>query len=288
MGEQKIALEMPLKVSPALCPHRLPLGLGHPVEAQHAVKREHHPPPGRHAEEVEQHLGHPGAGRARLVRDRLAGAAEEGAGVAAVVGGQRQREVEGYGEEEEPARLAQQLLTAGLAVSDSPRAGKQLFERRGKRQRKEWLQKFTNILYIKIPIFDPERVLTRMLRYVGWIFSLWFFALSVAFMVAVNLELMRDVGPVGSVLTTGGLAQNDYLCQAIADVARLPVRRLALREGTARGAAFLAAGDAARWAEPPLDRSFAPGASDALVTRFGDWRREMARRGASGPASGAA
>ena len=111
---------------------------------------------------------------------------------------------------------------------------------------------------------------------------------SVAFMVAVNLELMRDVGPVGSVLTTGGLAQNDYLCQAIADVARLPVRRLALREGTARGAAFLAAGDAARWAEPPLDRSFAPGASDALVTRFGDWRREMARRGASGPASGAA
>jgi glycerol kinase len=110
---------------------------------------------------------------------------------------------------------------------------------------------------------------------------------SVAFMIAVNLELMRDVGPVGPVLTTGGLARNDYLCQAIADVARLPMRRLALREGTARGAAFLAAGDAARWAEPPLDRSFAPGAS-ALGARFGDWRREMARRGASGSASGAA
>ena len=39
--------------------------------------------------------------------------------------------------------------------------------------------------------------------------------------------------------------------------------------------------------QPPIDRSFAPGAS-ALVARFGDWRREMARRGASGSASGAA
>ena len=79
---------------------------------------------------------------------------------------------------------------------------------------------------------------------------------------------------------TGGLARNDYLCQAIADVALLPVRRLALREGTARGAAFLAAGDAARRTEPPLDRSFTPGAS-GLNARFFDWRREMARRGAS-------
>src|SRR5436305_487570 len=41
--------------------------------------------------------------------------------------------------------FAQQLLTAGLAISDSPRAGQQLFERRGKRRRKEWLQTFTNI-----------------------------------------------------------------------------------------------------------------------------------------------
>ena len=110
---------------------------------------------------------------------------------------------------------------------------------------------------------------------------------SVAFMVAVNLELMRDAGPLGSVLMTGGLARNDYLCQAIADVALLPVRRLALREGTARGAAFLAAGDAARRTEPPLDRSFTPGAS-GLNARFFDWRREMARRGASSPAPGTA
>src|SRR5262249_20401681 len=83
--------------------------------------------------------------------------------------------------------FAQQLLTAGLALSESPKAGKQLFERRGKRRRREWLQTLTNILYIKIPIFDPERILKWMLRYVGWIFSLWFFTLSCIFMSAAIL-----------------------------------------------------------------------------------------------------
>src|SRR5581483_6868365 len=64
-----------------------------------------------------------------------------------------------YEREYRPERLrledlegfAEQLLTAGLALSDSPKAGKQLFERRGKRRRREFLQAFTNILYIKIP-----------------------------------------------------------------------------------------------------------------------------------------
>src|SRR5919204_3511840 len=83
--------------------------------------------------------------------------------------------------------FAQQLLTAGLAQNDSPRAGKQLFDRRKKRRRSEWMQALTNILYIKIPVFDPEKLLGRMLRYLSWIFSAWFFALSVGVMLAAVL-----------------------------------------------------------------------------------------------------
>ena len=60
--------------------------------------------------------------------------------------------------------FAQQLLTAGLAQNESPQAGKQLFDRRKKRLRSEWMQTLTNILYIKIPIFDPDRLLKRMLQ----------------------------------------------------------------------------------------------------------------------------
>lgn len=100
-----------------------------------------------------------------------------------------------YEREYRPERLrledlegfAQQLLTAGLALSDSPKAGKQLFERRGKRRRREFLQTISNILYIKIPVFDPERILQVLLRYLGWIFSLWFFTLSVGVMLAAIL-----------------------------------------------------------------------------------------------------
>ena len=62
---------------------------------------------------------------------------------------------------EDLEHFGQQLLTAGLAQNESPRAGKQLFDRRKKRLRSEWMQALTNILYIKIPIFDPDRLLDQ-------------------------------------------------------------------------------------------------------------------------------
>src|SRR5438445_8179878 len=71
---------------------------------------------------------------------------------------------------EDLEHFGQQLLTAGLAQNESPQAGKQLFDRRKKRVRSEWMQALTNILYIKIPIFDPDRLLTKMLPYCGWVF----------------------------------------------------------------------------------------------------------------------
>src|SRR5947209_12821627 len=78
--------------------------------------------------------------------------------------------------------FAQQLLNAGLAQNESPRAGHQLFERRRKRRRSEWMQTLTNILYIKIPIYDPDKLLTWMLPNLRWIFTLWFMTLSIAWM----------------------------------------------------------------------------------------------------------
>src|SRR5262249_14252357 len=60
--------------------------------------------------------------------------------------------------------FGQQLIKAGLAQNESPQAGKQLLESRRKRKRNEWLQILTNILYIKIPVIDPDRILDRMLR----------------------------------------------------------------------------------------------------------------------------
>jgi putative peptide zinc metalloprotease protein len=74
--------------------------------------------------------------------------------------------------------FAQQLLTAGLVQNESPRAGQQLMDRRKKRQRSQLMQTLTNVLYIRIPLFDPEHVLTKLVRRAGFFFSLWFFALA--------------------------------------------------------------------------------------------------------------
>jgi putative peptide zinc metalloprotease protein len=83
--------------------------------------------------------------------------------------------------------FAQQLLTAGLAQNESPQAGKQLFDRRKKRKRSELMQTLTNILYIKVPIFDPDRLLTWMLPHLKFIYSILFTLVSLSFMIAALL-----------------------------------------------------------------------------------------------------
>src|SRR5271163_3338066 len=55
---------------------------------------------------------------------------------------------------EDLEQFGQQLLSMGLVQNESPQAGKLLYENRQKRVRMEWMQTLTNILYIKIPIFD--------------------------------------------------------------------------------------------------------------------------------------
>src|SRR5690606_37981706 len=64
---------------------------------------------------------------------------------------------------EDLEQFGQQLLKAGLVQHESPQAGKLLFEQKSKRQRSQLMQTLTNILYIKVPVFDPEKLLTRML-----------------------------------------------------------------------------------------------------------------------------
>jgi putative peptide zinc metalloprotease protein len=86
--------------------------------------------------------------------------------------------------------FAQQLLNAGLVHNESPRAGNQLFDRRKKRRRSEWMQTLTNILYIKIPIIDPDHILTQMLRHTRWIFTLTFLAVSVGVMLAAIMLIL--------------------------------------------------------------------------------------------------
>jgi glycerol kinase len=100
---------------------------------------------------------------------------------------------------------------------------------------------------------------------------------SIVFLVQRNLSLLRALDPpCAYVLASGGVSQSDRFCQALADVAGLPVRRPAHCEATARGAAFLLAGRPADWAALP-SREFLPRVDDALLLRHRRWEEAMSR-----------
>ena len=80
--------------------------------------------------------------------------------------------------------FARQLVTSGLVQHESASAGAHLFERRNKQRRMRRLAAITNIMYIKIPVFDPDRILTWLYKYLYWMFTYWFLLLSVSVMLA--------------------------------------------------------------------------------------------------------
>ncbi len=89
---------------------------------------------------------------------------------------------------EDLTRFVAQLHEAGIIHIDSNEQAKVLIRRRKKnRWRKVWAF-LANILFIKIPIIDPERLLTRMYPYFRWIFTRTFIAISTTSMLlAVSL-----------------------------------------------------------------------------------------------------
>jgi putative peptide zinc metalloprotease protein len=83
---------------------------------------------------------------------------------------------------EDLTRFVAQLHEAGLIQIDTGEQAKVLIRRRRKNRWRKVGAFFANILFIKIPIIDPERLLTGMYPYFRWIFSRTFITLSVSSM----------------------------------------------------------------------------------------------------------
>lgn len=103
---------------------------------------------------------------------------------------------------------------------------------------------------------------------------------SIAFLVATQVAAMQRVAPLQRIVVSGGLAACDYLCEVIAEASGLPVERPQLHEASARGIAFLAAGQPQEWQRVPIEKSFEPTESAVVIERFEHWREAMAQRGA--------
>ncbi len=93
---------------------------------------------------------------------------------------------------EDLTRFVAQLHEAGIILIDSPEQAKVLIRRRKKNRWRRIWSFFANILFIKIPVIDPERLLTGMYPYFRWLYTKTFIAVSVLSMLtALSLVLFN-------------------------------------------------------------------------------------------------
>lgn len=100
---------------------------------------------------------------------------------------------------------------------------------------------------------------------------------SIAFLLTANLTLMRRLVPTLSrIVVGGGLSQCKYLCEGLADLNEMVVTRLDERELTAKGLAYLIAGQPDAWITDSARATFQPRHHEGLLTRYRRWQDAMA------------
>lgn len=100
---------------------------------------------------------------------------------------------------------------------------------------------------------------------------------SIAFLLTANLQLQRHHLPqLQQLVVGGGLSSCSYLCQCLADLNQLPLIRLGERELTARGLAYLVAGQPDDWPRAAQTTSFTAATHTALAERQRHWLQQMA------------
>jgi glycerol kinase len=99
---------------------------------------------------------------------------------------------------------------------------------------------------------------------------------SIAFLAQANLDAMRRRLPLPRRLRiTGGFSALDGLCRRVADLSGLAVERPHDPEATARGVAWLLAGNSAGWDENSVADRFDPASDAELHKRYRRWRHAL-------------
>ena len=99
---------------------------------------------------------------------------------------------------------------------------------------------------------------------------------SIVFLLQANLEEFGQLySPFESLRVSGGLTAYDGLCRRLADLSGLPVYRPQGVEATARGTAWLLAGNPKSWPEPELGVWFKPVGNAALRARYVRWKQAL-------------
>jgi glycerol kinase len=88
------------------------------------------------------------------------------------------------------------------------------------------------------------------------------------FLLQHNLMAMRRHLTINTLIISGGLSRLDALCQKLANLSGCRIQRMAEYETTARGAAWLAAGQPVGWLDQLPRQDFTPRTDPNLQFRF--------------------
>ena len=111
----------------------------------------------------------------------------------------------------EAIQLLGQLYASNLLAAELPPDSEGLFQRYRKRVTREVQSYLMNLLFIRIPLFDPDRLLDRWIGAVGWIFSPIGLVLLVALMGVGSYYLVSNWGEL--VDQTRTLTSQQYLTE---------------------------------------------------------------------------
>ncbi len=110
---------------------------------------------------------------------------------------------------------------------------------------------------------------------------------SILFLIEDNLRIMTQEHPLTLLTLSGGLSQQDGLCQKLANLSQLPVQRLSDKETTARGIAWLSSQPndkneaSENKAKTPwainIDQTFQPIEDKALEQRYQKFHHQLTR-----------
>jgi len=98
---------------------------------------------------------------------------------------------------DELARFVATLHRSGLVIGDRPGQGPQLFERRRQKTLQQWKSWLGNVLALRFRGIDPDKLLTRLDPWLGWLFeppaivAMLVFAASALLLVLVNFDTFQ-------------------------------------------------------------------------------------------------
>lgn len=101
---------------------------------------------------------------------------------------------------------------------------------------------------------------------------------SVVFLIQRNLDVMHQTTQkTTNIVISGGLSNLDALCQQLADLSNIRVKRPSEHEATAKGLAYLTAMRPTEWPGTDNCITFTPQPNPALHQRFQQWSQTLAQ-----------